>query len=139
MDKKRLVLKGSLHGTKKIAAYKNPDIINSIVDNRLCLMNKFSITYLDDKKRFYIYHSYYSLDENMKINHSGRWYTLDYQLDNKDLNEKDKTFSIELKSVEWYDEDTATLVKKDVRIKIQLTPPGFNKLQKFLLSSTNNS
>lgn len=133
MDKKKLILKGSLHGTKKIVAYKNPDIINSIVDNRLCLINELKITYFDDKKHFYIYHSYYSLDEDMKINHSGRWFNAHYQIDNKDLNEKDKTFSIELKSVEWYDEDTSSLVKKDVKIKIQLTPMGYKKLNKFLL------
>jgi hypothetical protein len=66
MPKDKLVLKGSMHGTKIYKVYKTPDIIQSVVDDHICQINDFKVTYLPDKKKFYIYHSYEGLDGNMK-------------------------------------------------------------------------
>ena len=129
MVNKEIKLKGSMHGVKNIKEYKKPDIINSVVDNHFCLINDIRIKYNDEKKRFYIYHSYNGLD-----GYSGRWYKVDYYFVGKDLEPVNKTFTIELKSVDWEDFETGKSTTKNVDIKIQLSDYGFNKLQKYFTS-----
>lgn len=133
MVKNEVKLKGSLHGSKKLVPYKNPDIIRSSVDNNICLINDLRVKYLEDKKRFYIYNSYSGLDKEEKRNYTGRWYMGNYEYNSKDLNSVDNTFSIELKSIDWEDFETGKSDIKNVKIKIELTPNGFEKLKKMLM------
>lgn len=132
MSKDRLILKGLMKGVKKFTPYKNPDIVQSVVDGHICESNDFTISYLPDKNKYYIYHSYVGLDENMKRNYDGRWYSMNFLLNKKDLNQKDNTFSVLLKSVDWEDFGTGKSKIKDVNIIITFTPKGFDKLMKFI-------
>jgi hypothetical protein len=94
-------------------------------------VNDFKITYLPNKKLFYIYHSYNGLDDTNTVIYTGRWYIADYAFDKNDLNENDKTFTILLKSIDWQDFETGQSSRKNVTIVIKLTDLGFNKLNKF--------
>lgn len=124
-----ITLKGSMHGTKVHKKYKNPDIIESIVDTyHVCEINKLRISYKSDTKFFYMYHSY----ESINTKYSGRWYLTNYTFSEKDLDEKNYTFSVLLKSVNWEDWDTQKSVTKNVKIVIQLSEKGFHKLKSFL-------
>lgn len=135
MVKKELKLKGSMHGTKIIKSYDNPDIIHSKVDNHICLINDLKIKYLDNKKKFYIYHSYNGLDKDMNKNYTGRWYSGNYEYNIKDFSKTKKTFSITLKSIEWEDFTTGKSKIKNVKIKIQFTESGFDKLNKYFMNN----
>lgn len=131
MSKDKLVLKGLMKGVNKFTPYKDPDIIQSVVDSHVYESNDFKIRYLPEKDKYYIYHSYNGLDQTMKKNYSGRWYSADYSLIGKDLDEKKHTFSVLLKSVDWEDFETGQSSRKDVKIVITFTPKGFDKLNKF--------
>lgn len=129
----KIILKGFMHGVKKLEAYKNPDIFHSIVDDHECQMNNVKIIYLSEKKQFYIYHSY----DQTETKYSGRWYIGNYSFNPKDLNAGKKTFSITLKSVDWEDFDTVNTVIKDVDIIIYFTDYGFRKINKFFAKINN--
>ncbi len=131
MTKKEIKLKGSMHGTKKIKSYDNPDIMYSTVDKQKCLINKINIKYYSDNNNFYIYHSFDRLDKDLNINYSGRWYLTDYKYKTSDLNIKNKTFTVTLKSIEWENFDTGKTVKKTVKIIIQFSEKGFDKLKNY--------
>lgn len=137
MSKYMLILKGFMKGVKKFSPYKNPDIIQSVVDGHVCESNDLKIKYLPEKDKYYIYHSYIGLDENMKKNYDGRWYSMNYLLNKKDLNHENNTLSVLLKSIDWEDFDTGKSTIKDVNIIITFTPIGFNKLTKFIDRSEN--
>lgn len=124
----KIILKGSMYGIKKLKPYKTPDIFHSVVDDHECQMNSVKIIYLSEKNEFYIYHSYNQMDPK----YSGRWYIGNYSFNPKDLNAEKKTFSINLKSVDWEDFDTGNSVIKDVDIIIYFTDGGFQKVNKFL-------
>ncbi len=127
----KIVLKGSLYGSKSIKTYSNPDILYSKVDNKICQMNDLKIKYNDEKNNFYIYHSYDSVDINLnKKIYSGRWYSVNFIPDSKTFNHKNKTFNTLLKNIEWEDFDTGKISTKNIKIKIFFTESGFKKLIK---------
>lgn len=134
MNSDMIVLKGSMHGKTNPKPYKNPDILSSNVDGKTYEINKLtiSLSLLSDKNQFYIYHSYNQND------YSGRWYTGGYVFSPKDMDKEKKTFTIELKSVNWEDFDTGKETKKDVTIIINLTERGYKKLNKYFTHVLDN-
>lgn len=127
MDK--LALVGSYYGTKKIKKYKEYDIDYSIVDNHNCKINKLYFTKNNDGT-YYIYHMYDNFDNNNKIDFTGRWYNVKFNIDENMLDVNNKLLKVSFKNVEWETENTYE--KKNVRIQIQLTDDGIKKLLKFI-------
>lgn len=134
----KIILKGSIHGTKKIKTYSQPDILHSKVDKVLAQSNEFSIRYNQGKNNFYIYHYYDAYDNNLNKIYSGRWYISDFIPDAKSFNSKDQTLNILLKKVPWEDFDTGKTKVKNVKIKIFFTQKGYDKITKFINKCVKN-
>lgn len=128
MNTNEITLKGSLYGVHTFSKYKNPDISRAIVDNHVYLVNKLRIRYLENKDKYYIYHSYV---DGTGRKYSGRWYNGNYTFSKNGLNASQKTFTVVLKSVEWEDDITNTSTVKDVEIKIYLTKSGYYALEDY--------
>lgn len=129
--KKNFIIKGLLHGTKKIKEYSNPDILYTTINNKKYNGNKFTIKFNKDKNNFYIYHSYDNYDnydDNLNKIYSGRWYDTNFNFEEKSFNNKNKTYTIRLKNINWENFDTGKSSIKNVKIIIYLTEIGFNKL-----------
>lgn len=131
--KNKLLLKGSLYGTKQIKKYDNPDILYSNVDEQKFQKNEFTISKNKDNS-FYIYHSYVSFDDKFNVINSSRWYHTNYVLNTNSMNEKNKTITIILKNVNWENKKTEKISVKNVKIILYLTTIGFEKIQKYLTS-----
>lgn len=129
--KNKLILKGSLHGTKQIKKYDNPDILYSKVDGMIFQKNDFTISKNKDNS-FYLYHSYVSFDEKFNKINSSRWYHTNYVLNSKSINDKNKTLTIILKDVNWENLKTGKQTIKNVKIILYLSPNGLEKILKYL-------
>jgi hypothetical protein len=127
----KIVLKGSMYGSKSIKTYSNPDILYSKVGNNICQINDLRIKYNNEKKKLYIYHSYDSVDNNFNKIYSGRWYLVNFTPYLKTLNHKNKTFNTLLKNIEWQDFNTGKIQIKNVKIKIFFSESGFKKIIKY--------
>ena len=128
----KLKLKGSMYGKKTLKVYDNPDIMSSIVDSYKCNINTLYFNYDKEKKSFYIYHAYDKVNKKMKIDYSGRWYSSEFIISNKNLNEKKLSFETTLKNINWEDFDTGKTTKKNVKIHIFFSQIGYDKLKKML-------
>jgi hypothetical protein len=132
---KKLKLKGSMYGNKKLKLYDDPDIISSNVDKHICHKNSFDISYDSNKRQYYVYHSYDGVNKKMEINYSGRWYLTDFIFSDKSLNKKKNSFQIILKNINWENFNTGKTTKKDVKIQINFSEKGFDKLENFFLTN----
>ena len=132
MVEKKLILKGSLHGTKILKEYSKPDILYSSVNNKICKKNLFSISYNKEKNNFYIYHSYDEYDNQLNKIYSGRWYQTNFNFNTKSFDYKKKTLTIKLKNIEWENFETGKIDVKNVKIIIYLSPTGYEKIIKYL-------
>lgn len=139
MVAKELSLKGSLHGTTIIKEYQNPDILYSIVDNKICKGNSLKIKYNKEKNNFYVYHSFDRYNNELKKTYSGRWYNTNTNFDYKSINENKKTLTVILKNIEWENFDTGKYSIKNVKITIFLTSSGFEKIKKYFSIILNNN
>lgn len=128
----KLILKGSIYGTKKIKTYSQPDILYSNVDKVLSQSNVLSIRFNKENNDFYIYHLYDTYDKNLNKIYSGRWYIGDFIPNKKSFNSKDKTLNILLKKVPWEDFNSGKTKIKNVKIKIFFTQKGFNKILNYV-------
>lgn len=124
----KLLLKGSMYGSKNVKTYSNPDILHSIVNKHQYQMNRLTIKFNKDKQNFFIYHSYNMLDDNLQNVYSGRWYNVDFIPNHKSFNPKKKSFEILLKNMDWEDFDTNKTKNKNVKIIIYFSSKGYIKL-----------
>ncbi len=136
---KDIELKGSYKGVSKIQPMKTFDIIKSITKctSKKCLQKKREIEYginnlkITDNKdgTFYIYHMYDAFDpKTMKKTMSGRWYDMKMVFDKKNIDDKNKTFTMKIKEYE----DAETLKTYPVEITIYFNEKGWDKFTKFI-------
>jgi hypothetical protein len=133
MKIKKIILKGSLHGTKNIKKYDKPDILYSKVDGYNFQKNELIINKNKDDS-FYIYHSFESFDDKFNKINSGRWYNTNLFIQSFVINEKNKSITITLKNINWTSFKTGKSSIKNVKIILFLTIDGLNKVQKYLTS-----
>ncbi len=138
-----LLLKGSLGGVKKIKPYENPDILYSIVDKYNCKQNKLMLS-SNPTNTFYVFHSYYAYNDNLKVIRDDRWYNTRLEINKESINQETKSFNVLLKNVIWseitIDEDgieIEDITSKDIQINIYFSDKGYKKFIKFITKNSN--